>query len=87
LGWQSKESTSSKTKLNKARKNKEPPNQTGRLFFFPVMRGEEMNADHFADTEWNEWNDVIEGDTASPDMLRAEEQWTSSDALWDAYNA
>ena len=45
-----------------------------------------MNADHFADTEWNEWNEVIEQDAASPEMPR-EEQWTSSDALWDAYNA
>ncbi len=43
-----------------------------------------MNADHFADTEWN---DVIEDDAASPETLRAEEQWTSGDALWDAYNA
>ncbi len=42
-----------------------------------------MNADHFADTEWN---DVIEADTASPDMP-SEEQWTCCDALWDAYNA
>jgi hypothetical protein len=48
-----------------------------------MMQGEEMNADHFADTQWNE---VIEGDAASPEMPR-EEQWTSSDALWDAYNA
>jgi hypothetical protein len=46
------------------------------------MRGEEMNADHFADTQWN---DVIEQDAASPDMPRAEEQWIN-DALWDAYN-
>ena len=43
-----------------------------------------MNADHFADTEWNE---VIEAYAAPPEMPRAQEQWTSSDALWDAYNA
>ena len=61
---------------------REPPNQTGRLFFFCMMQGEKMNADHFADTQWN---DVIEQDAASPEMPRAEEQWTS-DALWDAYN-
>ena len=46
-----------------------------------------MNADHLADTEWNEWNDVIEGGAASPEMPRAQEQWTCCDALWSAHNA
>ncbi len=57
---------------------REPPNQTGRLFF--CLRGGNVNPDHFADTQWDEAVAASQ-EPSEPDEAR----WTT-EAVCEAYN-